>query len=164
MAISLGQQTTMVHQSTLIETQFQRKVRHIRCDNEFTQDSAFVEFCENKGIIMEPRPPYDSNQNAKAERRIQSIMNMTRSTLDATEAPNTQWGECILACHLISNIVPTKANLKQKTAWQSLHDFARLVHDPKMGMRSIIQAKRPSEPTRAPIRAMHARRIQLHGK
>ena len=85
---------------SLIETQFGQKVQRIRCDNEFTQDTAFVEFCENRGIIMEPRPPFDSNQNAKAERRIQSIMNMTRCTLDAANAPNSLWGECMLLSHL----------------------------------------------------------------
>ena len=116
---NLLQWFTKIH--ALIETQFDRKIQRLRCDNEFTQDSKFVEFCESRGIIIEPRPQYDANQNAKAERRIQTIMNMTRCTLEAANAPNSLWGECMLTCYLLSNIVPTKANPKQTTPWQSLH-------------------------------------------
>ena len=104
----------------LVKTQFKRRVQRLRCDNEFSQDGAFVQFCENNGIILEPRPPYDANQNAKAERHIQTVMNMTRCTLDAARAPNSLWGECMLTCYVISNIAPTTANAQHATPWQGL--------------------------------------------
>ena len=95
----------------LIFTQYGRKIKKLRCDNEYASSdlSALV---HKEGIVLEPCPAHEKNQNGAAERFNRTMMDMTRSTLQPTGLPDDFWGYAFLAANLIRNLVPTKGTEK----------------------------------------------------
>ena len=51
----------------LIFTQYGRKIKKIRCDNEYAS-SDLTALVHKEGIVLEPCPAHEKNQNGVAER------------------------------------------------------------------------------------------------
>lgn len=94
---------------SLIENQFQTKLKDIRSDNglEFTSSEA-VQFFQTKGIIHQKTCPYTPQQNGVVERKHKYLLETTRALLFQSKLPLRYWGECVLTATYIINRLPTK--------------------------------------------------------
>ena len=65
-----------------IFTQFERNIKNVQCDNGREFDNGpFRDFCKTHGMSFRLSCPHTSPQNGKAERKIRTINNVTRTLL-----------------------------------------------------------------------------------
>uniref|UniRef100_A0A0V0IVR9 Putative ovule protein n=1 Tax=Solanum chacoense TaxID=4108 RepID=A0A0V0IVR9_SOLCH len=78
---------------TLIETQFQTKLKAIRSDNglEFTNAEATC-FFQEKGIIHQKSCPYTPQQNGVVERKHKYLLETARALMFQSKLPVRYWG------------------------------------------------------------------------
>jgi transposase InsO family protein len=80
------------------EKQSGKYIKVLRSDGGGKYNSnEFANFCKSQGIIMQTTARYTPQQNGVAERKKQTIMNMTRSLLKEKCLSNTFWAEAV-AC------------------------------------------------------------------
>lgn len=101
--------------STMIHTQFERTIKCFQCDNgkEFDNEQ-FKLFCDNHGMVFRFSCPHTSSQNGKAERKIRSINNLTRTLLAHSSLPPSFWPHALQMATYLLNIIPSKL-LSQKS-------------------------------------------------
>ena len=106
---------------SLIENQFQTKLKAIRLDNglEFTS-SEVVHFFQTKGIIHQKTCPYTPQQNGVVERKHKYLLETARALLFESKLPLRYWGECVLTATYIINRLPTKL-LQNKSPYEILY-------------------------------------------
>ncbi|KAI3741687.1 hypothetical protein L1987_59361 [Smallanthus sonchifolius] len=94
------------------------KIRMLRTDRggEFTSE-AFNQFCDDEGIKRQLTAPYTPQQNGVVERRIRTVMEVTRSLLKTMAVPETLWGEAVRQAVYILNRISTKG-FKNKTPYE----------------------------------------------
>ena len=111
---------------SLIETQFQTKLKAIRSDNglEFTSSEA-VHFFRTKGIIHQKTCPYTPQQNGVVERRHRHILETARAVKFQAGFPDKFWGLCIHAATHVLNRIPS-------TTLGNVSSFERLYGRPPL--------------------------------
>jgi len=106
---------------SLIENQFQTKLKAIRSDNglEFTLAEATC-FFQTKGIIHQRTCPYTPQQNGVVERKHKYLIKTARALLFQSKLPMRYWGECVLTATYLINRLPTQ-QLHNKTPYEILY-------------------------------------------
>lgn len=103
----------------LIETQFSARIKTLRSDNG-TEFMCLAQYFKAKGVIHETSCVHTPQQNGRAERKHQHILNVARALRFQANLPIEFWGECVLtATHLINRTPSTL--LKQKSPFEILH-------------------------------------------
>ncbi|CAH9131347.1 unnamed protein product [Cuscuta epithymum] len=102
--------STFVHFNTFVQNQFGLSIKTLQCDNgrEYN-NSLFHTYCSNNGISFRFSCPYTSPQNGKAERKIRSINNITRTLLLHASIPPNFWPHAVLQATYLHNILPSKS-------------------------------------------------------
>ncbi|KAD7478862.1 hypothetical protein E3N88_01998 [Mikania micrantha] len=112
--------TNLVYFCNMVERQFGKKIKHLRCDNggEFTS-SQMKDFYGSQGIALETSCRYTPQQNGVVERKHRHLLEVARAIRFEANLPIKFWGECILTATYIINCVPSKI-LKNKTPYEVL--------------------------------------------
>ena len=93
---------------TMVQTQFQSKIRVLRSDNgrEY-YNSALSSYFTQHGIIHQTSCVDTPQQNGVAERKNRHLLEVTRSLMLATNVPNHFWGEAVLFATYLINRMPS---------------------------------------------------------
>nr|GEY95322.1 retrovirus-related Pol polyprotein from transposon TNT 1-94 [Tanacetum cinerariifolium] len=102
----------------LIEVQFGKHIKRVRCDNgeEFTSNS-MITFYEKNGILLETTCPHTPQQNGVVERKHIHLLETARALRFKANIPKRFWRECILTAAYIINRLPSKV-IKNKTLYE----------------------------------------------
>ncbi|CAN1152028.1 Retrovirus-related Pol polyprotein from transposon TNT 1-94, partial [Linum perenne] len=103
--------TTRVFQNfyTMIETQFQTKVKVLRTDNARDYfNSALGSFLSTHGIIHSSSCVDTPEQNGIAERKNRQLLDMARALMFGTNVPKYLWGEALLTATYLINRLPSR--------------------------------------------------------
>lgn len=79
---------------TLVDTQFETKVKIIRSDNG--QEFIMQDFYASKGIIHQHSCVKTAQQNDIIERKHQHLLNVVRALSFQAHLPSQFWGDCVL--------------------------------------------------------------------
>nr|GEU85523.1 putative ribonuclease H-like domain-containing protein [Tanacetum cinerariifolium] len=99
---------------TLVENQFNHKVKAIRCDNgtEF-KNANLIKFCGSKGIRRDYSNARTPQQNGVAERKNQTLIEAARTMLADSLLPTIFWSEAVAtACYVLNRVLVTKPRHK----------------------------------------------------
>nr|GEU36917.1 putative ribonuclease H-like domain-containing protein [Tanacetum cinerariifolium] len=99
---------------TLVENQFNHKVKAIRCDNgtEF-KNANLIEFCGSKGIQRDYSNARTPQQNGVAERKNRTLIEVARTMLADSFLPTIFWMEAVAtACYVLNRVLVTKPHAK----------------------------------------------------
>ena len=103
--------------ATVVNTQFNSKIKTIRCDNG--TEFYLKDFFHSNGILHQLACVDTSQQNAIVERKYQHFLNVARALIFQSKVPLCFWGDCVLtAIHLI-NRIPLKS-LGNKSPYKML--------------------------------------------
>ena len=104
-----------------ISTQFERNIKNVQCDNgrEF-DNKLFWDFCKTRGMSFRLSCPHTSSQNGKAERKIRSINNITRTLLAHASLPPSFWHHGLQMATYLLNVLPSKL-LQNKSPTEVLY-------------------------------------------
>ena len=82
-----------------LESHFGRQVvaQLITDSAPYFEENRLARFNTTKGIIHVRSPPYTQELNGLPERTLGTLLAMTRTSLDFSQAPSQGWGECIMA-------------------------------------------------------------------
>lgn len=85
----------------------------------------FILFCKANSIHRELTAPYIPEQNGVAERKNHTVMEMTRSLLQAKGLSNQFWVEAVATSVYLLNLSPTRAVMNQTPfeAWRGTKIF-----------------------------------------
>lgn len=105
-----------------LENQSGHRVRRIICDNakEFLHGS-FGTFCRNRGIAIQPSPPYRPELNGRAERRHRTLSDSANSLLHQAKLPKTFWADAYRFAIFNWNRVITHNQPDQKSPFELVH-------------------------------------------
>nr|GEV12769.1 putative ribonuclease H-like domain-containing protein [Tanacetum cinerariifolium] len=95
---------------TLVENQFNHKVKAIRCDNgtEF-KNANLIEFCGFKGIRRDYSNARTPQQNGVAKRKNQTLIEATRTMVADSLFPTIFWSEVVATgCYVLYRVLVTK--------------------------------------------------------
>lgn len=103
----------------LIENKTDKKIKKLRCDNgtEYLNNNIH-KFASEKGIYIEPCPPYVHELNGTAEKYNRDIMDMARCLLDEAKVHNRFWPEVIKTAAYLKNRILTNTIVKDKTPYE----------------------------------------------
>jgi transposase InsO family protein len=88
------------------QNEFRLRIKKIRSDNgtEF-KNSQLEGFLEEEGIKHEFSSPYTPQQNGVVERKIRTLLDVTRNMLDVYKRSDRFWAEAInTACYSIKRL------------------------------------------------------------
>ncbi|KAI3680226.1 hypothetical protein L2E82_50551 [Cichorium intybus] len=104
----------------LVQTQFKKNIKRIRCDNggEFTSNR-MKDFYADHGIELETTCPHTPQQNGVVERKHRHLLEIARALRFEGKLPIRFWGECVLTAAYIVNRLPSKV-IKYKTPYEIL--------------------------------------------
>ncbi|KAI0488007.1 hypothetical protein KFK09_027830 [Dendrobium nobile] len=106
----------------LIQNQFGKTPKSIQTDGggEFINNN-FISFLQEQGITRRTSCPHTPEQNGIAERKHRHILELTRTLLHASNAPQSFWCEAVsTAIHLI-NRLPSK-HTGDKSPYQIIYN------------------------------------------
>lgn len=95
------------------------KMRLFRCDNanEFVSGEVVV-FCREKGIQIDPSNPYTPEQNSRAERYNQRLMERVQAMIIESGMDQEEWPLVMKCAQYIINRTPTRSNPEMKTPFE----------------------------------------------
>jgi hypothetical protein len=102
---------------SLIETQFQTKIKTVRSDNR--AEFRMTIFFQAKSIIYQRSCVDTPQQNGRVERKHQHIMNIAQALMFQSHLPPQYWTNCVLTVTYLINRTPTPL-LHNKTPYKSL--------------------------------------------
>jgi hypothetical protein len=102
------------------ENEFDFKIKKIRSDNDSEfKNSKIEDYCDEKGVKHEFSANYTMQQNGVAERKNQTLIDMTRSMLSEYNVSDSFWAEAInTACHASNRLYCHR--LLKKTPYELL--------------------------------------------
>nr|GFC45020.1 retrovirus-related Pol polyprotein from transposon TNT 1-94 [Tanacetum cinerariifolium] len=102
----------------MIEVQFDKGIKRIRCDNggEFISNK-MLEFYNEKEILLETTCPHTPQQNGVVEIKHMHLLETARALRIGENLPKRFWGECILTASYVINRLPSKV-IKNKTTFE----------------------------------------------
>jgi len=105
---------------TLVENQFNAKVKTFRSDNggEYTSN-VFRDYLKKEGIRHETTIPKTPEQNGVAERMNRTLLECVRAMLSDSTLPKTFWAEAVSTAVYLRNRCPTNA-VQDKTPYEAL--------------------------------------------
>ena len=83
-------------------------IKQIRCDGEFIAE-IFVEYCNEKGIIIKHTTPGEPRSNSGAERDFQTGTRRAQAIMIDAKFPASLWEECERAEHAVRMVTPHSA-------------------------------------------------------
>lgn len=98
----------------LVENQWNKKVKSIRCDNgtEF-KNANLIELCGSKGIKRDYSNARTPQQNGVAKRKNRTLIEAARSMLADSELPTMFWTEAVsTACYVLNRVLITRPHNK----------------------------------------------------
>lgn len=107
-----------------VKTQFHKTVQTIRTDNgtEFVNEELAL-FLKSIGTVHHTTCPYTPQQNGRAERKHQHLLNIARALKFQSQLPNSFWGDFILTATHIINLLPSSL-LHYKSPFEVLFNQA----------------------------------------
>ncbi|KAL9996374.1 putative RNA-directed DNA polymerase [Helianthus debilis subsp. tardiflorus] len=114
--------TCLVFFHKMIQIQFGKNIKRIRCDNggEFTSNR-MLDFYTKEGIVFETTCPHTSQQNGVVERKHRHLLETARALKFEANLPTKFWGECILTATYIINRLPSDV-IENKTPYEILYN------------------------------------------
>lgn len=111
-----------VEWKTLIENQYNTKIKSIRSDNggEYTSNQ-FESYLQKEGIKHQKTIPQTPEQNGVSERMNRTLTEAIRTMLSESKLPKSFWAEALSTAVYIRNRCPAAA-LKNKTPYEVLND------------------------------------------
>ncbi|KAL0435616.1 UNVERIFIED_CONTAM: Retrovirus-related Pol polyprotein from transposon RE1 [Sesamum radiatum] len=112
---------TLKHFCSLIQTQFNKRIKVLRSDN----GSEFINMdckslCNTLGIVHQTSCSYTPQQNGRVERKHRHLLNVARAILFHASLPLKFWGDSILTATFLINRTPTQL-LNWKTPYELLY-------------------------------------------
>ncbi|CAN1822216.1 Retrovirus-related Pol polyprotein from transposon TNT 1-94, partial [Linum perenne] len=105
---------------TMIENQFQTKIRVLRTDNAKDYfNTVLGSFLSSRGVIHSSSCVDTPEQNGIAERKNRHLLEMTRALMFGTHVPKHLWGEALLTATYLINRLPSRT-LEYKSPRQIL--------------------------------------------
>lgn len=113
--------TCLMNFCKMVETQFTKNVKRIRCDNggEFTSN-LMLSFYTKQGILLETTCSHTPQQNGVVEHKHRHLLETARALRFEANLPKRFWGECVLTAAYIINRLPSKT-LGDKTPFEILY-------------------------------------------
>lgn len=106
------------HFNSLVQTQFNTKIKSVRSDN--AHELAFTNFFfHEKGIIAFHSCVNIPEQNSIVERKHQHILNVAKALYFQSNVPFVYWDDCVLTFVFLINQTPS-ALLSNKTPLEIL--------------------------------------------
>jgi transposase InsO family protein len=112
---------------TMVETQFESKVKILRSDNG--PEFSLASFYASKGIVHQTSCVYTPQQNGRVERKHQCILNIARALLIQSKLPPKFWGYAVLHSVYLMNRMPSmaiKGQLPYQLLFKELPDLSML--------------------------------------
>ena len=82
----------------------------IRCDNAKEYVSgALAQYCKEKGVQIDPAPPYTPALNGTAERANQYLLEKARALIYEAQLPKNFWGYAVLTAAYLKNRLPSQS-------------------------------------------------------
>ena len=104
----------------MLATQFQAKPQILRFDNGGEHiNIKMKEFMSTRGLIHQTSCPHTPQQNGVAERKNDTLLNITRALMFEPKVPAHYWPEAIATATYLTNRLPTKT-LQFKTPLATL--------------------------------------------
>ena len=94
--------------NTMIQTQFQTKIKVLKTDNAkkyFT--SILGDYLLSQGIVHQSSCIDTLQQNGVAERKNRHLLEVVRSLMFTTRVPKFFWGEAVLTATYLINRMPS---------------------------------------------------------
>ncbi|GKC49388.1 putative RNA-directed DNA polymerase [Tanacetum coccineum] len=106
----------------MVQVQFEKNIRRIRCDNggKFTSNQ-MIEFYVNQGIILETSCTHILQQNGVVERKHRHLLETARALRFEANLPTRFWGECVLTAAHVINRMPSDV-IDNKTPYEVLYN------------------------------------------
>ena len=96
-----------------VKNKFERKPQAFQSDSSGEYISNHRQtFLEEQGILNRRTVPYTPEQNGIAERKLRSLLEMTRCMLADAELPNKLWDDVVMTATYLQNRLPTKGTTK----------------------------------------------------
>lgn len=101
-----------------VEAKWGQKISRLRSDGggEYVSKQ-LIDWCKNRGIVLERTPPATPQLNSRAERFNRSVCDKIRAMLFESGLDNEMWGEAALAAVHVMNRTP-KQSLNNKTPYE----------------------------------------------
>nr|GEX31604.1 hypothetical protein [Tanacetum cinerariifolium] len=98
----------------LVENQFNKKVKAIRCDNgKKFKNAHMIELCGSKGIMREYSNARTPQQNGVAERKNRTLIEEARTMLADSKLPTMFWTEAVkTTCYVLNRVLVTSPHNK----------------------------------------------------
>ncbi|MFS8004213.1 putative RNA-directed DNA polymerase [Helianthus anomalus] len=108
----------LVNFCKMVEVQFEKYVKRVRCDNggEFTSNE-MINFYNEKGMLLETTCPHTPQQNGVVERKHRHLLETARALRFGAKLPKRFWGERVLTASYVINRLPSNV-LKNKTPFE----------------------------------------------
>jgi hypothetical protein len=115
---------TLLNFLSLVERQYEKKIKIIRSDNGTEFTCLKTEFIK-RGMIFQTSCVGTPQQNGRVERKHRHILNIARALRFQGNLPISFWGECVLTAGYLINRTPTPL-LDGKTPYEMLNGKAPL--------------------------------------
>lgn len=112
---------------SLIQTQFDKRVKTIRSDNG--SEFIMTDFYASKGIIHQTTCVHTPQQNSIVERKHGHLLNVARALMIQSNLPKIYWSYAVLHAAYIINILPTpilNACSPHERLYKVLPNFSKL--------------------------------------